>query len=41
LGFAKGSSLFRFNEILIISDGIEARAGTNVSKREIYAMENN
>ncbi|MEK6949566.1 MAG: type I restriction endonuclease, partial [Nanoarchaeota archaeon] len=27
-------SLFRFNEILIISDGLEARAGTITSERE-------
>jgi len=29
-------SLFRFNEILIISDGIEARAGTITSKKERF-----
>ena len=29
-------SLFRFNEILIISDGIEARAGTITSERERF-----
>jgi type I restriction enzyme R subunit len=30
------SSLFRFNEILVISDGIEARAGTITSERERF-----
>jgi type I restriction enzyme, R subunit len=30
------SSLFRFNEILIISDGIEARAGTITSEKERF-----
>lgn len=29
-------SLFRFNEILVISDGIEARAGTITSERERF-----
>src|SRR3989344_4627846 len=29
-------SLFRFNEILIISDGIEARAGTITSEKERF-----
>ena len=30
------SSLFRFNEILVISDGIEARAGTITSEKERF-----
>ena len=35
-------SLFRYNEILVISDGIEARAGTITSgKREVHAVEDN
>jgi len=30
------TSLFRFNEVLVISDGIEARAGTITSQRERF-----
>src|SRR5205823_13270895 len=29
-------TLFRYNEILVISDGIEARAGTNTSEKERF-----